>query len=72
MEEISAIQLGFNNRYIKLYVMRDNVVGFFEAFIKSEKGVIKINPVFVRYLVGDTMELAVGNVKSFAFNDVIL
>ena len=72
MEELSAIQLRFNNRDIKRYVVCDNVVGFFEAFVKSEEGFVKINPVFVRYLVGDRMELAVVDVKSLTFNDVIL
>jgi len=72
MEELSAIQLRFNNRDIKRDVVCDNVVGFFEAFVKSEEGFFKINPVFVRYLVGDRMKLTVVYVKSLALNDVIL
>jgi len=72
MEELSAIQLRFNNRDIKRDVVCDNVVGFLEAFVKSEEGFFKINPVFVRYLIGDSVELAVIDVKSLAFNDVIL
>jgi len=72
MEELSAIQFGFNNRYIKCDVVRNNVVGFFEAFVKSVEGFVKINSLFVRYLVCDRMELAVVDIKSLAFNNLIL
>ena len=52
--------------------MREDMRSLLETFIKCVEGVIKINTVFVRNFVGDTMEFAVVNIKSLALNNIIL